>query len=208
MKRLTRNLLVLLAMGTLLLGCASEPVESGAPPIPQEFALDKNYRIGVGDTLKIQVWRNPELSSEVPVRPDGKISSPLVGDIVAAGLSTQELAKVIGDKLSTYVRNPEVTVIVTNPASADFLRRVRVTGAVRTPLSVSYRQGMTVMDLVLQAGGLTEFAAPGKARLYRTVDGKTKIYAVDLEAILQQGNLKTNYDLYPTDVVTIPERSF
>lgn len=192
----------------LLTACATEQLESGPPPIPTEFTTDKNYFIGVGDELKIQVWRNEELSAQIPVRPDGKISSPLVGDIVAAGLSTQQLAKVITDKLTTYVRNPEVTVIVTNPASADFLRRVRVTGSVRTPLSVSYRQGMTVMDLVLQAGGLTEFAAPNKARLYRTIDGKTKIFAVRLGDILQTGNLETNYPLYPSDVVTVPERSF
>jgi polysaccharide export outer membrane protein len=106
------------------------------------------------------------------------------------------------------VRNPEVTVIVTNPASADFLRRVRVTGAVRTPISATYRQGMTVLDLVLQAGGLTEFAAPGNSRLYRTVDGRTKVYPIDLKGILEKGDLSTNYDLYPSDVVTVPERSF
>lgn len=192
----------------VLTGCASEPLESGPPMVPKEFTVEKNYRIGVGDELRIQVWRNEELSSQVPVRPDGKVSSPLVGDVVAAGLTTAELAKVLTDKLSNYVRNPEVTVIVTNPASAEFLRRVRVTGAVRTPISVPYRQGMTVMDLVLQSGGLTEFAAPAKARLYRTIDGVTKIYAVDLDGILKKGDLVTNYELYPTDVVTIPERSF
>lgn len=170
--------------------------------------MDKSYRIGVADEISIQVWKNNELSVHVPVRPDGKISSPLVGDIVAAGLTTEELAAAITAKLGSYVRNPEVTVIVTNPASADFLRRVRVTGSVRTPLSVSYRQGMTVLDLVLQAGGLTEFAAPNNARLYRTVDGKTKIYPVSLGDILQKGNLSTNYTLYPSDVVTIPDRSF
>ena len=187
-----------------LAGCAAERLETGEPPIPNEFAADINYRIGVGDQLSIQVWRNPELSTQVPVRPDGKVSSPLVGDIVAAGLSTQQLAQEITQKLGSYVRNPEVTVIVT----ADFLRRVRVTGAVRNPISVPYRQGMTVLDLVLEAGGLTEFASAGGARLYRNVDGATKVYPINLDAILKNGNLKTNYSLYPSDVVTIPERSF
>ncbi len=191
-----------------LTACASEHLESGPPPAVNEFAMDNNYRIGVGDELHVQVWRNEELSAKVPVRPDGKISSPLVGDIVAAGLTTQDLAKAISDKLGSYVRNPEVTVIVTNPVSADFLRRVRVTGAVRTPVTVTYRQGMTVLDVILQAGGLTEFASAGRARLYRTVDGRTKIYPVDLDAILQKGDLRTNYALYPSDVVTVPERSF
>ena len=199
---------LVILLSVLMTACAAERLESGPPPAPQEFATDKSYRIGVGDELKIQVWRNDELSVQVPVRPDGKMSSPLVGDVVAAGLSTAELAKVITDKLAAYVRNPEVTVIVTNPASADFLRRVRVTGAVRSPTSATYRQGMTVLDLVLQAGGLTDFAAPGKARLYRTVDGRTKIYPVNLEGILQRGDLSTNYTLYPSDVVTVPERSF
>ena len=201
-----RYLVIALSLG--LAACASEHLESGPPPAVNEFAMDNNYRIGVGDELQIQVWRNDELSAKVPVRPDGKISSPLVGDIVAAGLTTQELAQAITAKLSNYVRNPEVTVIVTNPVSADFLRRVRVTGAVRTPVTVTYRQGMTVLDIVLQAGGLTEFAAPGRARLYRTVNGRTKIYPVDLDAILQKGDLHTNYALYPSDVVTVPERSF
>ena len=199
---------VVICLSLILAACAGERLEVGAPPAPGEFAAEKNYRIGVGDELSIQVWRNEELSSRVPVRPDGKISSPLVGDIVAAGLTTAELSQAIAAKLGNYVRNPEVTVIVTNPVSADFLRRVRVTGAVRTPVSVTYRQGITVMDLVLQAGGMTEFAAPGKGRLYRTIDGKTKVYPVDLDAILKRGDLQTNYTLYPSDVVTVPERSF
>jgi polysaccharide export outer membrane protein len=202
------NKLIFLPLSILLVACSSVPLESGPPPAVQEFAVDKNYRIGVGDEVNIRVWRNEELSVQVPVRPDGKVSSPLVGDIVAAGTTTQELAAAITTKLSNYVRNPEVTVIVTNPASADFLRRVRVTGAVRNPLSVSYRQGMTVMDLILQAGGLSEFASPNKARLYRTVEGKTKVYPVYLENILQNGDLETNYPMYPSDVLTIPERSF
>lgn len=199
---------VIIVMSILLAACASESLETGQPPPVQEFTMDKNYRIGVGDELRVQVWRNEELSAQVPVRPDGKISSPLVGDIVAAGLTTQELAQAITEKLNNFVRNPEVTVIVSNPVSADFLRRVRVTGAVRTPLSVTYRQGMTVLDLVLQAGGPTEFASMSNARLYRTADGRTKVYPVDLNAILKSGDLKTNYDLYPSDVVTVPERSF
>jgi len=199
---------VTILLSVLLVACATETLESDRPQPVQEFAMVKNYRIGVGDELKVQVWRNEELSAQVPVRPDGKISSPLVGDIVAAGLTTQELAQEITKRLGSFVRNPEVTVIVVNPVSADFLRRVRVTGAVRAPLSVTYRQGMTVLDLVLQAGGPTEFASTSNARLYRTADGRTKVYPVDLNAILKNGDLKTNYDLYPSDVVTVPERSF
>ncbi|MFT3929917.1 MAG: polysaccharide biosynthesis/export family protein [Spongiibacteraceae bacterium] len=206
MKIVAKALLVLPFV--LLAACSGVPVESGPPPAVKEFGVDNNYQIGVGDELSVQVWRNEELSVRVPVRPDGKISTPLVGDIVAAGLTTQQLAKQITEKLSSYVRNPEVTVIVNNPASADFLRRVRVTGSVRNPTSITYRQGITVLDLVLQAGGLTDFAAPANTRLYRTVEGKTKIYKIDLEGILKRGDLSTNYTLYPSDVVTVPERSF
>ncbi len=209
MLSIIRKLGFIVAFAVLLHGCASEQLETTPPPAVQEFATDNNYRIGVGDLLQVQVWRNAELSTSVPVRPDRKISSPLVGDIVAAGLTTQELAQAITAKLSNYVRNPEVTIIVTNPASADYLRRVRVTGAVRAPTSITYRQGMTVLDVVLEAGGLTEFASPGNARLYRTDnDGRTKIYPVDLDDILKNGDLKTNYTLYPSDVVTVPERNF
>lgn len=208
MKKKNRIAYLVLILTAVLSACSNVPVESGPPPAVQEFTENKNYLIGVGDDLSVQVWRNPELSVQIPVRPDGKISTPLVGDIVAAGLTTEQLADAITTKLSNYVRGPEVTVIVTNPASADFLRRVRITGSVRTPISITYRQGITVLDLVLQAGGLTEFAAPAKARLYRTVEGKTKIYEINLDAILQNGNLTTNYTLYPSDVVTVPERSF
>ncbi|HET8710929.1 MAG TPA: polysaccharide biosynthesis/export family protein, partial [Spongiibacteraceae bacterium] len=131
MNVVVKGLLVLPLM--LLAACSSVPVESGPPPAVKEFGVDNNYQIGVGDELSVQVWKNDELSVRVPVRPDGKISTPLVGDIVAAGLTTQQLAQQITAKLSNYVRNPEVTVIVNNPASADFLRRVRVTGSVRNP---------------------------------------------------------------------------
>lgn len=198
----------LLALSLILIACSSERIETTPPPTPNEFSLDQNYHIGVGDELQVQVWRNPELSIHVPVRPDGKISTPLVGDVVAAGLSANELAATLIQKLNNYVRNPEVTVVVTNPVSADFLRRVRITGSVRNPTSTTYRQGMTVLDIVLLAGGVTEFAAPDNARLYRTIDGQTKVYKVDLKAILNNGDLKTNYPLYPSDVVTVPERSF
>ena len=144
----------------------------------------------------------------MPVRPDGKVSSPLVGDIVAAGLTTEELADQIEGKLRSYVREPAVTVIVNNPASSNFLRRVRVTGAVRNPLSVNHHQGMTVLDLVLNAGGMTEFADGNDAKLYRTIDGETKVYAIKLNDILKQGKMQTNYTLYPSDVISVPERAF
>lgn len=193
----------------LVLGCSSSPqFESSPPPATSEFALDKYYRLGVGDQIQVMVWRNPELSVNIPVRPDGKVSVPLVGDIEAAGLTTVELTTKITTSLKEYLRSPQVTVIVQNPASSEYLRRVRITGAVRTPLSVGYRQGMTVLDLVLQAGGPTEFADSNFSRLYRKVNDETKVYRIYLEDIMEKGDLRTNYALTPADVITIPERNF
>lgn len=171
--------------------------------------LVKEYRIGVDDRLKVSVWRNPDLSVEVPVRPDGYISVPLAGDVLAGGSTPLEVAGVIEARLANYIRTPKVSVILTKLESHAFLSRVRVTGAVENPLSLPFRQGMTILDLVLEAGGLTDFALGEKARLYRKkTNGGTQAYAVDLESILRKGDLNTNFSLSPGDVITIPERRF
>ena len=166
------------------------------------------YTVGVGDVIKVEVWGNDKLSLQVPVRPDGKISMSLVGDVLAAGKTAEGLSQHITELLLNYIKNPQVTVIIANPSSADFQHRVRVTGAVRSPQSIPYRKGMTVMDIVLLAGGLNEFAKGDDAKLYRRVDGKVKVYSVNLDDILRSGRLETNYPLVPSDIVTIPERSF
>lgn len=166
------------------------------------------YAIGVSDELSVSVWKYPELSISAPVRPDGMISVPLVGDVLAAGKSPELLATTIAEDLKAYVRNPQVTVVITSPSSTDFLHRVRVTGAVETPTSVPYRKGMTVLDLVLLAGGTNDFASPDKAKLYRKAGGQTKVYPVYLGDILNKGKLESNYNLLPSDVVTVPERAF
>jgi len=178
-----------------------------APPI-SDRGVTEEYRIGVGDALQISVWRNPELSTGVPVRPDGKISLPLIGDIMAANLTATQLSSNIVAGLENYVRNPQVTVIVSNPSSSDFQRRVRITGAVGSPQSIPYRDGMTVLDLVLLAGGPNEFASANKAKLYRKVNGETKVYPIYLGDLIQNGKVETNYPLQPSDIVTVPERSF
>ncbi|WP_081666122.1 XrtA/PEP-CTERM system exopolysaccharide export protein [Marinimicrobium sp. LS-A18] len=187
-----------------LSACSNKPV---APP-PQSSGVLDEYRIGVGDSLRINVWRNAELSSDVPVRPDGMISLPLIGDIKAASRTTEELASELTEALTTYVRNPQVTVIVTNPSSSDFQRRVRITGAVQSPQSMPYREGMTVLDLVLMAGGPNEFASANKAKLYRRVDGEVKVYPIYLRDLIEKGQVQTNYPLQPSDIVTVPERAF
>ncbi|MDX9874548.1 MAG: polysaccharide biosynthesis/export family protein [Spongiibacteraceae bacterium] len=191
-----------------LAGCTSShygPIEQ-----PEEALAfsPEDYRIGVGDNLAINVWRDQALSVTVPVRPDGKISMPLIGDVLAADKTAEGLADEITTKLEKYVRNPQVTVIITNPSSTDFQHRVRVTGAVRGPQSIPYRQGMTVLDLVLMAGGPNEFAQPNAAKLYRRVAGEVKVYPIYLRDILERGNLESNYQLLPGDIVTVPDRAF
>jgi len=168
----------------------------------------KEYRIGIDDQLQVNVWRNPELSLDMPVRPDGKISMPLIGDVKAGGRVPEAVAKEIQKRLSVYVRNPNVTVILTELRNFEYISRVRVTGAVETPISFSYRQGMTVLDAVLEAGGVTEFAAPSRAKLFRQINKKTQVFDIDLGGILNQGELITNYPLKPGDIITVPERFF
>lgn len=189
-------------------GCSSSKVSQSPPEADIGAGVLSEYKIGVGDALQISVWRNPELSIAVPVRPDGKISMPLVGDLVAADLTSTQLSDVIVKSLSSYVKNPQVTVIVVNPSSSDFQRRVRITGAVQAPQSIPYREGMTVLDLVLIAGGPNDFASANKAKLYRKVNDSVKVYKIKLDDLINNGELETNYSLQPSDIVAVPERAF
>jgi len=166
------------------------------------------YRIGVDDNISINVWRNPDLSVNVPVRPDGKISMPLIGDVMAAGNTPIAVAEIIRKKLKNYVRDPNVTLMVTGLNSHEYLTRLRITGAVNTPSSLNYRQGMTVLDAVLAAGSVNEFSAPNGTKLYRKISGKMHVVNIHLGDILFEGNLETNIELRPGDIVTVPERLF
>ena len=176
-------------------------------PAPATPAVE-TYRIGVDDLIKVSVWRNPELDATVPVRPDGKISLPLVGDVVAGGRTPDEVAADVKMRLGDYVRDPQVAVILTELRSHEYLSRVRVTGAVRQPVSITYRQGMTVLDAVLAAGGLTEFASADRSELYRKDGGGTRQLDVRLGKIMKKGDLETNYAVQPGDIITVPERAF
>ena len=168
---------------------------------------DGLYRIGVDDSVQVSVWRNPELSITVPVRPDGRISVPLIGDVVAGGRLPAEVAADIEEQLRAYVREPKVAVILVELRSHEFVSRVRVTGAVRQPVSIPHRQGMTVLDAVLAAGGTTEFAAGNRTQLYRKhADGSVETLGVRLDQILRRGELDSNHELRPGDVITVPER--
>jgi polysaccharide export outer membrane protein len=194
-------------LALMCISCSGTKKEK-MPPLSESLVTQGEYRIGVDDDLDINVWKNPELSLKVRVRPDGKISMPLIGDVPAADLTSSDLALVISKELTNFVKNPQVTVIVSNPSSSDFLRRVRVTGAVKNPQSIPYRDGMTVLDLVLLAGGLNDFASGNRATLFRKVNGVTKAYPVKLDDLINKGNVETNYALQPSDIVSVPERIF
>ncbi len=197
--------LVALSLTALLSACATTGTGTAGAP-PAESAVVDAYKIGVDDEVQVSVWRNPDLSVKAPVRPDGMISVPLVGDVMAGGRSPTEVADEIKGKLKTFVVDPQVTVVLTELRSHEYLSRVRVTGAVRTPVSIPYRQGMTVLDAVLAAGGITEFAAPDRSNLYRKAGESTGTYQVRLDSVLNSGDLSTNYKVAPGDVITVPER--
>lgn len=202
-----------LLLGTALLvsGCASKPhatEEAGTDSSRFATNVEGDYRIGVDDRVQVTVWRNPELMVTVPVRPDGKISVPLIGDVQAGGNTPAQVAAIIKDKLSVYIREPNVAVILTELRSHEFLSRVRVTGAVRAPRSMPHRQGMTVLDAVLEAGGLNDFASPNRTKLYRKNINTTDVIDINLGDVLNKGKLDTNVELRPGDVLTVPERLF
>ncbi|MEO6517757.1 MAG: XrtA/PEP-CTERM system exopolysaccharide export protein [Pseudoxanthomonas sp.] len=200
----TVGLSLLLATTSRAQELANSAGANGAPPAAT-IASD-TYKIGVDDIVQVAVWRNPELGITVPVRPDGMISVPLVGDVLAGGRTPTEVAASIQKGLATYVRDPQVAVILTELRSHEYLSRVRVTGAVRQPVSIPYRPGMTVLDAVLAAGGVTEFASANRSNLYRRNGDTTLPYPIKLDRILKRGDLSTNMNVAPGDVITIPER--
>jgi polysaccharide export outer membrane protein len=172
----------------------------------QSPATAPNYVIGPGDELQVFVWQNPDLSITVPVRPDGKISTPLNEDMIAVGKTPSTLAHDIEVKLSEYVRSPHVNVIVTKPAS--LFSQVKVIGQVKTPEAIAFHQGMTVLDAVLAVGGLTEYAAGNRARIVRMVNGAEQDIPVRLGALVNSGDMAQNLALKPGDVLVVPESRF
>ncbi|MGH8501179.1 MAG: XrtA/PEP-CTERM system exopolysaccharide export protein [Gammaproteobacteria bacterium] len=165
------------------------------------------YRIGPGDNLRIFVWRNPEISTEVPVRPDGKISTPLVEDMVAVGKTPTELADDIEQVLATYVKNPMVNVIVTDFVGA-FSEQIRVVGQAANPKALPYRSRMTLLDVMIEVGGLTEFAAGNRAKIVRRNGSEQQQIRVRLEDLIGDGDVRANMPMAPGDILIIPESWF
>jgi polysaccharide biosynthesis/export protein len=186
-------------------GAPTNPTPTAAPAQPPANA-PVDYIIGPGDTIQVFVWRNAELTATVPVRPDGKISTPLVEDMVAVGKNPSTLARDIEKVLGEYVRSPQVNVIVTQPASV--YSQIRVIGQVVRPGALPYREGITVLDAVLAVGGLAQFAAGNRARIVRTESGKQREIRVKLNALVNDGDMKHNLPLLPGDVLLVPESRF
>lgn len=197
-----------LALGLLISSCASPP-PTQLPPTPKQataHAADNDYIIGPGDTLQVFVWRNPELSVSVPVRPDGKISTPLVEDMVAVGKTSPQLARDMEKVLSEYVRAPKVNIIVTTAASSFSL--IKVVGQVAHPQALPYREGMTVLDAVLAVGGLGQFASGNRAHIVRVVNGQETTIKVKLDDLVNKGDTRQNIPLMPNDQLFVPQSIF
>ena len=186
---------------------APKPPAATPPAAAGIGATAKNYVIGPGDVLDIFVWQNPDLSQKsVPVRPDGRISTPLIANIVAAGKTPVELAHDMDKALGAYIRSPRVTVIVSRAVGV--LSQIQVIGQVTRPESIAYHEGMTVLDAVLAAGGLTPYAAGNRAKLERKVDGRVETLHVKLSNLINKGDLSQNLALQPGDVLVVPESLF
>jgi polysaccharide biosynthesis/export protein len=194
------------ACGLLAVMCAfgagAEPPAPAAPGVPAP-ATAPNYVIGPGDVLQLFVWRNPELSVTVPVRPDGRVSTPLVEDMVAVGKTPSTLARDIEKVLGEYIRSPQVNVIVSTPAST--LSQVKAIGQLKAPQGVPFREGMRVLDLVLAVGGMTDFAAGNRAKIVRQENGGQKEIKVRLADLVNKGDMSQNLALKSGDVLVVPE---
>jgi polysaccharide export outer membrane protein len=179
--------------------------QAGQTPLPSALPETEAamYQLGPGDTLQVFVWRNPELTASVPVRPDGKISTPLVEDMVAIGKTPTELARDIEKVLGEYIRSPQVSVIVTSPLSQ--FSQVKVVGQVAKPSPLAYRSGMTVLDAILAAGGLSPYAAGNRTKIVRKVDGKDVELKVKLDDLINDGDISQNVEVQPGDLIVVPE---
>jgi polysaccharide export outer membrane protein len=185
-------------------GCGSNP---SPPPIDAANVNGTEFLIGAGESLNIFVWRNPELSTGVTVRPDGKFSMPLVEDVDALGKTPTQLARDLEDKLKKFVRDPIVTVMT--PGSVGiFDQQVRIVGEAVSPRAIPYREGMSLLDVMIQVGGLTKFASGNRAVVVRKVNGDEQSYPVKIDNLIRYGDIRYNYPMQPGDILIIPQSVF
>jgi len=196
-------LLTLLLM-TLFTGCSG--IQSQALP-KSTVNNNSSYLIGPGDSLNIFVWRNKDLSTTVTVRPDGRISSPLIEDLSVSGLQPIQVAQLVEDILSKYIRNPKVSIIVSGFQGTPS-QQVKIIGNATNPTVLQYKKGMTLLDVMIAVKGLTDFADGDNAQLIRTVDGKQNQYTVFLDSLIRKGDISKNRNIMPGDTIIIPEAWF
>jgi polysaccharide biosynthesis/export protein len=197
------RLLPWLLVAATFLGCASPK----APPAPMQANVqDYTYVIGPGDGLNIVVWRNPELTMSVPVRPDGKIAAPLVDELMAQGKTSIELARDVEKVLGKYVRDPIVTVLVTGFVGP-YSEQIRVVGEAARPQALPYKNKMTLLDVMIAVGGLTDFASGNGATILRSSEGN-KQYSVRIKDLIKRGDVSANVEMKPGDILIIPQSFF
>lgn len=208
-EKLSSCFIVLISTALIVTGCSS-----GIKSIHSDQAQDiysqgqiQKYIIGPGDQLNVFVWGDKELSTQVVVRPDGLISTPLVEDLQASGKTPTELARSLERKLSKYIKNPTVTISISS-FFGQYNDQVRVVGQATKPRAIPFREGMTLLDVVIAVGGLTEFAAGNKASIVRKIDGKTEQFRVKLDDLIRDGDIRANAKMLPGDVLIIPESWF
>lgn len=212
---------VLIFLGTVLSACSYLPAAIvGYPPIPEDanVSLDYTYLIGPGDSIDIYVWGNPDVSRVVTVRPDGKVTVPLVEDIQASGKTAFELARKLEEEYAQYIRDPQVVVMVAAFQGVD-QQQIRVIGQVGNSggnngsnrysgESIPYERGMTLMDVIIRIGSIGEFADGNRASIIRKIDGEEKQFGVDIDDLVEDGDMSKNVKMFPGDILVIPEAYF
>lgn len=206
---MTRKLVWAVAMSVALAACQMAERGTAADSMSAADATSSapEYQIGPGDVLNVFVWRNPDLSATVPVRPDGRISVPLIADLAVSGKTPTVVGQEVEQRLRRYVQDPIVTVIVTNFVGP-YSQQVRVVGEAAQPQAIPYRANMSVLDVMIQAGGLTRFAAGNRAVIARSVAGQTRELRVRLDDLLKDGDLSANTRVQPGDVIIVPQSWF
>jgi polysaccharide export outer membrane protein len=208
MTTLLKYVVAIVLLAVAVSGCGSSgPVASSQVGDVTTDTSRDDYVIGPGDGLQVFVWGHDDLSTQVQVRPDGQISTPLVEDLQAAGKTPTELARAVEEVLTDYVRNPTVTVIV-QQFVGEYARQIRVVGQATEPQALSYRNGMTLLDVMIEVGGLSEFASGNKAKIVRRENGQELVIRVRISDLLNKGDMEQNVRMMPGDVLIIPESVF